>query len=165
MPRNFVTEARTRARRRRTSYLVLVLVLVILAAGLFVAALGHVYRAPPRVSTPGFARSVVTASSMQRVPTSGFESRCSGRIHARRMDCPARNASSHQCSLSGYGAVQDINRWNGAVLNATKTRNPYLGGWNSYQPFPPVTLRPRSGIASFRLTAVDAAIDNPSRPE
>jgi hypothetical protein len=74
------------------------------------------------------------------------------------------NVGANACTLSGYAAVQGINRWNDRVLTGTPARTSYLGGWNSSKPLPTVTLRAKIGIASFLVTGVDAAITNPSCP-
>lgn len=76
-----------------------------------------------------------------------------------------RDVGGRTCSLSGYASVRGVNRWDGALLSAAPTRTSYLGGWNRRGPLPVVTLRPGSGVASFLVTGVDAAVDNPSCPE
>lgn len=76
-----------------------------------------------------------------------------------------RDVGRRACTVSGYATVRGVNRWNGAPLSATPTRTSYLGGWNRRGPLPSVTLRPGSGVASFLVTGVDTAIDNPACPE
>ena len=65
-----------------------------------------------------------------------------------------RNASDHECSLSGYASVRGIDQWNGAVLTAAHTFNSYIGGSPSNEGIRTVDLMARRGVASILVDFV-----------
>jgi hypothetical protein len=65
-----------------------------------------------------------------------------------------RNASAHECSLSGYASVRGINQWNGAVLTAAHTLNSYIGGSPSNKGIPTIDLKAGGGVASILIDFV-----------
>ena len=158
-----IKEARQKTRRRRMRYTILALMILAVVAAL--VASNSFGRTGPRIvnvktvsaATPDLPRC---NSSHLRVSSVGAPG---GSMHDGVI-VRLRNAGTDSCSLSGYPSVWGINHWNGRVLKGSTTRNSYLGGWDSSKPLPTVALRGKSGIASFLVTGVDAAIDNPSCP-
>jgi hypothetical protein len=156
-------EARQKARRRRARFVLIALVAVAAVAAF--AASSNFGRAAPRGSNVTTLSAITTGLprcnvSHLRVSSLGAPG---GSMHDGVI-VRVHNVGTDACSLSGYASVQGINRWNNRVLTGTPTRNSYLGGWISNKPLPTVTLRAKIGIASFLVTGVDAAIDNPSCP-
>jgi hypothetical protein len=158
-----IEEARQKTRRRRTRYAFIALMIL----GVVVAL----------VASDNFGRTVSRSLNVKIVSAvSPGLPRCnSSHLRVSSIGAPGgsmhdgvivriRNAGMDSCSLSGYPPVMGINHWNGRVLKGSTTRNSYLGGWDSSKPLPTVALRRKTGVASFLVTGVDAAIDNPSCP-
>ena len=159
-----IEEARQKTRRRRTRNIFIAL--MILGVIVTLVTFNSSGRTVPRSLN---VKTVIAVSA-------GGLPRCnSSQLRASSAEAPGgsmhdgvivriRNAGTNSCSLSGYPSVTGINRWNGQLLQGSTTRNSYLGGWDSSNPLPTVALHGKTGVASFLLTGVDAAIDNPSCP-
>lgn len=158
-----IKEARQKTRRRRTRYGFIALLMLGVVAAL-VASNMFGQTAPRNLSVKNVS---VTAPNRPRCSSSHLQISSVGAPGGSMHDgviVRIRNAGTHSCSLSGYPSVTGINHWNGRVLTGSKTRNSYLGGWDSSRPLPTVALHGKTGVASFLVTGVDAAVDNPACP-
>lgn len=65
-----------------------------------------------------------------------------------------KNISSSSCALTSYPTVVGIDQWTGKPFEATRTRDSYVGGWESLRPMPTVALRARTGVVSSMIDAI-----------